>query len=215
MMKRTFRAALFDLDGTLIDTEGQYTTFWAEIGRELLPDIPDFAFRIKGTTLTQMFATYFPEPEKQAIVKPRLDAFEAGMRYTFYPGAIDFITDIRANGVKCAIITSSNALKMKQVYEQLPELQTFFDRILTAEDFSASKPDPQCYRLGAEVFGLQPEDCVVFEDAFTGLAAGMASGAYTIGLATGNPAASIRNLCHTVWSDWHDRSFATVQRLLQ
>ena len=213
-MKRTFRAALFDLDGTLIDTEGQYTTFWAEIGRELLPNIPDFAFRIKGTTLTQMFATYFPEPEKQAIVKPRLDAFEAGMRYTFYPGALDFIRDIRANGVKCAIITSSNALKMKQVYEQLPELQTLFDRILTAEDFSASKPDPQCYRLGAEVFGLMPEECVVFEDAFTGLAAGMASGAYTIGLATGNPAESIRHLCHSVWPNWQGRTFATVQSLL-
>lgn len=213
-MKRTFRAALFDLDGTLIDTEGQYTTFWAEIGCEMLPNIPDFAFRIKGTTLTHMFATYFPEPEKQAIVKQRLDVFEAGMRYSFYPGALDFIQNIRANGVKCAIITSSNALKMEQVYKQLPELQTLFDRILTAEDFTASKPDPQCYRLGAEVFGLKPEECVVFEDAFTGLAAGMASGAYTIGLATGNPPESIRQLCHTVWTDWHDRTYGEVADLL-
>ena len=213
-MKRTFRAALFDLDGTLIDTEGQYTIFWAEIGRELLPNISDFAFRIKGTTLTQLFATYFPELETQAIVKQRLDAFEVGMRYSFYPGALDFIQNIRANGVKCAIVTSSNALKMEQVYKQLPELQTLFDRILTAEDFTASKPDPQCYRLGAEVFGLKPEDCVVFEDAFTGLAAGMASGAYTIGMATGNPPESIRHLCHTVWTNWHDRTYGEVADLL-
>ena len=41
-------------------------------------------------------------------------------------------------------------------------VQTLFDRILKAEDFSASKPDPQCYLLGAEVFGLKPEECVVF-----------------------------------------------------
>ena len=214
MMKRTFRAALFDLDGTLIDTEGQYTTFWAKIGCELLPNIPDFAFRIKGTTLIQLFTTYFPEPEKQTIVKQRLDAFEVGMRYSFYPGALDVIQNIRANGVKCAIVTSSDALKMEQVYKQLPELQTLFDRILTAEDFTASKPEPQCYRWGAEVFGLKPEDCVVFEDAFTGLAAGMASGAYTIGMATGNPADSIRQLCHTVWTDWHDRTYVEVADLL-
>lgn len=214
-MNKTFRAALFDLDGTLIDTEGQYTIFWSEIGREMLPDMPDFAFRIKGTTLVQMFQTYFPNPEQQAVVRKRLDAFEAGMKYVFYPGALDFVRDIRSHGAKCAIVTSSNAVKMEQVYQQLPELHTLFDRILTAEDFTASKPNPQCYQLGAEVFGLPQTDCVVFEDAFTGLAAGMASGSYTIGLATGNSPEAIRDCCHTVWNDWSNKSYVTVQQLLQ
>ena len=214
MQTNIFKAALFDLDGTLFDTEPQYTIFWGRTARRYRPDVPNLEYAIKGTTLTQIFANYFPDPQVQAEITEALNDWEGTMRYEFVPGALDFLHDIKAHGVKCAVVTSSNMVKMKSVARQIPEFHSLFDRILTAEDFTASKPDPQCYRLGAEVFGLKPEDCVVFEDAFTGLAAGMASGAYTIGMATGNPADSIRHLCHTVWTDWHDRTYGEVADLL-
>lgn len=47
-------AALFDLDGVIVDTEGQYTEFWKRVGNQDFPNVPDFAFRIKGHTLTQI-----------------------------------------------------------------------------------------------------------------------------------------------------------------
>ena len=64
-MDRILKAALFDLDGTLIDTEGQYSKFWNGIAKRYHHDIPDFANRIKGTTLVQIFKTYFPQKEVQ------------------------------------------------------------------------------------------------------------------------------------------------------
>lgn len=214
-MNRTFKAALFDLDGTLIDTEDQYTEFWGQIGRKYVPEYPDFAYRIKGTTMKQTFERYFPQPEVAAEVMPLLKAFEANMRYSFYPGAEYFIRDIKRKGVRTAVVTSSNDEKMQSVLRQLPQIHELFDRILTSEDFKASKPDPDCYLKGASVFGLQPEDCVVFEDAFTGLDAGMASGCYTIGLAMCNGREAIQNRCHTVWDDWSGKNYEGVEALLQ
>lgn len=207
---KTFKAALFDLDGTLIDTENQYTEIWGAIARRFRPDVEDLEFKIKGTTLVQIFDRYFPDPQIQKEVTEILNAGEAGMKYEFFPGALDFIADIRKHGVKCAIVTSSNLQKMKAVEKAVPNFYELFDRVLTSEDFSASKPDPDCYLRGASVFGLTVDECVVFEDAFTGLQAGMSSGCFTIGLATCNSAESIKDKCHKVLPGFEDITFEKV-----
>ena len=85
-----------------------------------------------------------------------------------------------------AIVTSSNEMKMSNVYKAHPELKQSVDRILTAEMFTHSKPDPECFLLGATVFDTVPENCVVFEDSFHGLEAGNRAGMTVIGLATTN-----------------------------
>lgn len=195
---KTLKAALFDLDGTLFDTEGLYTDFWSEVGRRYHPEIPDFAFKIKGTTLTDIMGKYFQdELSFEGIVKD-LYAWESNMRYRFFPGAVDLLKDLRKHGVKVALVTSSNQDKMNHVKEQMPEFPQLFDRILTSEDFAASKPHPDCYLKGAETFGCQPDECVVFEDAFTGLDAGMAAGMFTFGMATSNPREAIQSRCSYV-----------------
>ena len=62
------KVALFDLDGTLVDTEGQYTQFWGRMARRYRPDVPQLEYLIKGTTLTQIFERYFPDPVWQAEI---------------------------------------------------------------------------------------------------------------------------------------------------
>lgn len=211
---KTFKAALFDLDGTLIDTENQYTEIWGAIARRFRPDIPGLEYKIKGTTLVQIFDRYFPDPQVQKEVTEILNAGEAGMKYEFFPGALDFIADIRKHGVKCAIVTSSNLQKMKSVEKAVPNFYDLFDKVLMAEDFAASKPNPDCYLKGASVFGLDVDECVVFEDAFTGLEAGMRSGCYTIGLATVNSAEAIKDKCHHVLHSFENFTYEKVLELL-
>lgn len=213
-MKGNLVAALFDLDGTLIDTEGQYTRFWAKIGDELIPDGHAFALKVKGRTLKSIFEDFFPNPEVRRQVQRKLDEYEAQMQYPVIPGALEFLEDLRRHGVKTAVVTSSNHEKMRNVAAKVPHLLALFDRILTAEDFSASKPAPDCYLLGASTFGAPIDRCVVFEDAPNGLQAGMSAGIFTIGLATGYPADVLGKLCHHTEPDFLGMNYERACQLL-
>lgn len=184
------------------------------MGRKYRPDIPTLAQDIKGTTLVQIFSRYFPDPSVQAEITRGLDEWERNMSYDFIPGALGFLRDIRRHGVRCAVVTSSNRQKMRAVAEKMPEFHTLFDRILTSEDFAASKPAPDCYIKGAEALGCRRDNCVVFEDAFTGLQAGMSAGIFTIGLATYNPREAIQQRCDYVTDDFTQLSYNMVETML-
>lgn len=209
------KAALFDLDGTLFDTEGQYTIFWGQMARKYRPDIPDLEYKIKGSTLVRIFDNYFPDPQVRKEITEGLDRWEAQMRYEFIPGALDFLKDLRDHGTRLAVVTSSNLPKMRSVSLQLPEFNSLFDKVLTSEDFTASKPAPDCYLLGARVFDAAIDECIVFEDAFNGLEAGMASGIFTVGLATGNPAEAIRDKCNLVIDDFTGMTYERAAALIR
>lgn len=208
------KAALFDLDGTLIDTEDQYTVIWGKICRKYRPDIPRLEYMIKGTTLVQIFERYFPNKEDQVEIDQFLDKSEAEMDYSFYPGALAFIEDLKENGVKCAIVTSSNQKKMASVRKAIVNFDDLFDRVLTSEDFSASKPAPDCYLLGAKVFGCEKDECAVFEDAFTGLQAGMSSGIFTFGITTCNSREAIADKCNYVIDSFEGLTYKKVNEII-
>lgn len=204
------KAALFDFDGVVCDTESHYSTFWHTAGAKYAPSIPDFADRIKGTTLTQIFDRYFAnQPETQAALVQALGRFERDMPYEWVPGVQEFVAALRREGIRTAVVTSSNRPKMAAVRQRHPELPAMFDTVLTAEDFAASKPDPDCFLRAAARFGAAPADCVVFEDSFNGLKAGRAANMYVVGLATTNPAAAIAPYADHVIKDF--RQFGTQQ----
>lgn len=209
-----FKAALFDFDGTLVDTEDQYTVIWGQIARRFRPDIPRLEYIIKGTTLKQIMESYFPDPKVQEEINQILDEAEAKMRYEFIPGALEFLKDLKAHGVKCIVVTSSNQTKMNSVRRKMQDFDKLFDRVLLSEDFKASKPDPYCYLLGAKVTESDISECVVFEDAFSGLQAGMSSGIFTIGVATNNTREAIADKCNFVIDDFTELSFEKVQEMI-
>lgn len=208
-------AALFDFDGVVMDTETQYSLFWNKIGKQYFPQIEEFGRIIKGQTLVNIYAKYFAGMEKeQQDITARLNQFEKDMAYEYIPGVVDFMKDLRVHGVKMAIVTSSNDLKMANVYKAHPELKELVDRILTAEMFTRSKPAPDCFLLGAEVFGTVPQNCVVFEDSFHGLEAGNAAGMAVVGLCTTNPKEAIADKCKLVMPDFTAFSFEKMKALL-
>lgn len=200
------RAALFDLDGVVFDTEPQYTLFWGSQCRRYHPDCPGLEQQIKGQTLVQIFDTLFVgqlAAERPAVTE-RLNAFEQTMALDYVGGFLPFIDALRRRGVLTALVTSSNRVKMARVYERRPEVVPLFDAILTAEDFARSKPDPDCYLRAAVRLGVEPRHCVVFEDSFNGLRSGRAAGMYVVGLATTNAAADIAPLSDRVIADYAD-----------
>ena len=205
MQERLFKAALFDLDGVVFDTEPQYTVFWGMICRQYHPEHPGLEHEIKGSTLTQIYDRWFSGPlaSERAFITARLDDYEQQMHYDYIAGFEALVADLHRHGVKTAVVTSSNIPKMESVYRYQPRFKELFDAILTSEDFSRSKPDPDCYLKAAARFNVSPEECIVFEDSFNGLKSGRAAGMRVVGLATTNSAEAIAPYSDIQISDYN------------
>ena len=201
-----FKAALFDLDGVVFNTEPQYTEFWGAQCREFHPEHPGLEHEIKGQTLVQIFDRHFSGDlaYSQEIITNRLNDFEQTMRFDYVEGFEDFVSRLRSRGVKTAVVTSSNIANMQSVYQSRTEFRQLFDAILTSEDFERSKPDPDCYLKAAERLGAEIDECIVFEDSFNGLKSGRAAGMKVVGLATTNSAESIAPYSDVIISNYNN-----------
>lgn len=175
---------LFDLDGVLVDSEGEYSKFWGATGRKYNVGSESFADDIKGTTLGEILLN-FAEEERDGIVKA-LHEFENNMMYPVFPGVMEFLGELKDAGIPAAIVTSSDNVKMDFLFKRHPEFKDYFAAIITGSMVEHSKPDPEGYLLGASKIGVAPEDCFVFEDSLQGVEAGARSGAVVIAVATTN-----------------------------
>ena len=210
------KAALFDLDGVVFDTEPQYSIFWGSQCRLYHPEHPGLEHEIKGQTLTQIYDQWFSGEllKEQPIITQRLNEYEAQMHYDYIDGFEQLIADLHAHGVKTAVVTSSNLPKMQAVYRYQPKFRELFDAILTSEDFERSKPDPDCYLKAAARLGAQTSECIVFEDSFNGLRSGRAAQMAVVGLATTNPVDAIRELSDIQISNYRNMDFNQLSSLL-
>ena len=193
MTKKTC-GILFDLDGVLLDSEGQYSIFWEQMDKEYPTGVNDFANYIKGFHLTRILG-YFANEDVRQQVLDKLVEFERHMTFDFFPGALPFVKGLRDAGIPLAIVTSSDRMKMQELYNQHPEFPTLFDQIITGDMVSKAKPDPECFLIAAERIGVDIKDCIVFEDSRNGLVAGRASGARVIGIATTLKREDVAPLC--------------------
>ena len=216
MLKRQLKAALFDLDGVVFDTEPQYTIFWGEQCRLYHPERPGLEQEIKGSTLTQIYDCWFSGPllKEQPVITERLNAYEQQMDYNYIAGFIAFVDDLHRHGVKTAVVTSSNVPKMESVYRKQPGFKLLFDAILTSEDFERSKPHPDCYLKAATQLGADPDECVVFEDSVNGLRSGIAAKMKVVGLLTTNPGDVVTPLSDIQVCDYTGMTYASVSKSL-
>lgn len=177
------KGMLFDLDGVLVDSEGEYSKFWGAMG-DRYGLVSTFASDIKGTTIGEILQN-FPESDRDGILAA-LHEFEANMEYPVYPGVIEFLGRLKKAGIPSAIVTSSDNVKMDLLFGRRPELREMVNVVITGSMVSRSKPDPEGYLKGAELIGAPVEECCVFEDSLQGLQAGRSSGATVVGIATTN-----------------------------
>lgn len=216
MIQTKLKAALFDLDGVVFDTEPQYSVFWGGICRQYHPEHPGLEHEIKGQTLTQIYDRWFSGPllSEQDSITSRLNDYEQQMSYEYIAGFETLITTLRSHGVRTAVVTSSNIPKMESVYRHQPGFTSLFDAILTSEDFDRSKPDPDCYQKAAQKLDAESDECIVFEDSFNGLRAGRAAQMTVVGLATTNTVEAIRSLSDLQLKNYEGLTFEQLETLL-
>ena len=203
-LPENIKALLFDMDGVIFDTEDLYTEFWK---RELfcyLPNDPDIFDKVKGSTLNDILTRYFNEDDVREKVVAAIDHFETTMPFIYIPGYKNYFKTIKEKGYKCAVVTSSNDKKMANVFKSHPSFKNEYDTIITADDITLSKPNPQCFLLAAERLGVKPEECAVFEDSIHGLNAARAAGMFVVGVATSNPYDVVKSMSDTIIQDFND-----------
>jgi HAD superfamily hydrolase (TIGR01509 family) len=179
-------AALFDNDGLTLDTETAWTraetvlfaryghTFTMDNKRELLGTAPAES----AARMQRMLG----QPGEQLIAELYelvLDEVAAGIEPM--PGAVALLRALRGAGVAVGLVSNSRR-RFVELGVATAGLADLFDTIVTAEDVARPKPAPDAYLAAARELGADPAACVVLEDSPTGLAAGRAAGALTIGI---------------------------------
>lgn len=183
MEKENKYGFLFDLDGVLIDSEKEYSRIWATVNSEYPTGVADLEVKIKGCTLDKILDDYYPDMATRKNVVDRLYELEGKMHYEYLPGAYELLSALKDGNYSAAMVTSSNDDKMRHLDEELPDIRSFFNAIVTADQITKSKPDPEGYLKGAELLDKDIENCVVFEDSLQGVKAGKGAGALVVGVA--------------------------------
>lgn len=212
-MNNNQKGALFDLDGVLIDSESIYTRFWDVVGKRYGQSSPTFALDIKGTTLTDILDTYFPDPQHQKEITELVHRCEDEIVYPVFDGVREFLDSLTAAGFRLAVVTSSDNTKMEYLFRQQPWMRTRFDAIITGSMVVNSKPHPEGYLLAAQSIGCDPQRCYVFEDSFQGLEAGRRAGATVIGLATTNQREKLVGKCDVVIDGFSELDLSQLPKI--
>lgn len=194
-------AVLFDMDGTLVDTE----PYWMECERELAEAhggswSEEQAKSCIGNPLLVSAALLRTHggvdlpPEE--IVERLLDGVieRVASHIVWQPGARELLASLTAAGVPCALVTMSYTRLASAVLSGLPD--DTFAVVVTGDEVSKGKPHPEPYLTAAARLAVDPRDCVVIEDSPTGIASGVAAGCAVVGVP--HVAALVESPSHTL-----------------
>lgn len=179
-------AVLWDMDGTLVDTE----PCWMAAETELVTEFGgrwthEDAVQMIGLpllTAARVLAAHGVDLPHDQIAQRLVSSVAAAVarELVWQPGARELLTELREAGVPCALVTMSYRVLAEAVVAQAPD--GVFDVMVTGDEVERGKPDPEPYLRAAELLGVRVEDCVAVEDSPPGIASALASGARTLGV---------------------------------
>ena len=185
------RGFLFDLDGVLVDTAQYHFLAWQRMASELGIHFGEAENeQLKGVSraesLNRILAwggQTMPEAEKQRWMTLKnewyLELVRGMPANDYLPGAHEFLVASRAAGIKVALGSASKNAPL--ILERLGWMP-LFDALVDGNVVTAPKPDPEVFLEGARRLGLQPEECVVFEDSEAGVKAARRGGMKVVGI---------------------------------
>jgi beta-phosphoglucomutase len=185
------KACIFDLDGVIVDTARYHYLAWKRLAKELGVDLTlEDNERLKGVSrmrsleiILEIGGVSLSELEKERLANKKntwfVDYVERMAPEEIFPGVRALMQGMRELGIKLALASSS---KNAKTIIQLLHIQHEFDAIVDGTMITHTKPHPEIFLMAADKLGVEPENCVVFEDAEAGVEAAVAAGMKCVGV---------------------------------
>ena len=194
-MSAELSAAIFDLDGVIVDTAKYHYLAWKRLAQQNGFDFTEKDNeRLKGVSRTASLEILFSiggialdEEKKERLAALKNEWYVDYIRQMdeseLLPGAADYLRKIRAAGIKIALGSASKNAPL--ILERL-HITDLFDAIIDGSQVTHSKPDPEVFLKAAEELSIPARECLVFEDAEAGIEAANRAGMHSVGI--GSPA---------------------------
>ncbi len=188
MVKEIDGAVVFDMDGVIVDTAPQHFAAWRRLLAEIGYELNEEEFRVtfgkrNREILRHILGDELSEHQVEELGHKKEKYYRSLVRgkVKAAPGFIPLLKEIRKNSLKVAVGTSAPQENVELILDELG-ITNQLDAVVTAEDVERGKPDPGVFLLAAQRCDVEPEKCVVFEDAVAGIEAAKAAGMRCIGV---------------------------------
>ena len=184
-----YRALLFDLDGTLAETDSLHLPTWVDALQPYGVEVDEefYRDRISGRSTAEIVRELLPdltEEQGRSIGEAKEASFrERASELEPLPGLVDFVIQGRELGMRIALVTNAPEQNVETILLAL-KLRDFFDVVVLADEVEAVKPDPAPYRAALEKISVPAEVALAFEDSVSGISSSVAAGIPTIGIAS-------------------------------
>lgn len=183
-------AVIFDLDGTILEDEDEYGKAFNKVLKSLGVDSSSNAPQIRGIGVKENWIKFIEkygiktEKTPEILAKETYDAYtELVTCVTVRVGFDDFAEKLKESGVKIALATSSTWEETDRILD-LVNLQGIFDEITTIDEVVYGKPDPDLFTITADKLGVERGECLVIEDASSGIEAARRAGMKVVAISS-------------------------------
>jgi HAD superfamily hydrolase (TIGR01509 family) len=182
-----YGALLFDLDGTLAETDSLHLPTWVDVLEPYGVEVDEEFYKesISGRSTGEVVRALLPDitdEEGRSIGDAKEASFrERASELEPLPGLVDFVQRSREWGMRIVLVTNAPEENVQAILLAL-ELWDFFDTVVLADEVEAVKPDPAPYRAALDKTGVAAEEALAFEDSVSGISSSVAAGVPTVGI---------------------------------
>lgn len=213
------KAVIFDMDGVICHTNPYHSLAFRDFfsARNLAPTDEEFAQHMFGKSNSYILSHFLKRPVLGEELLQMEEEKEGLFRKLYashiepIKGIVEFMLDLKRNDVKLGVATSAPRANLDLILGEVP-IRELMGSILASQDVKKHKPDPEVYLTSAINLGVSPEQCIVFEDSFSGISAALNAGMKIVGVLSSHTKEELPP-CSLYINDYTQLSYHNIKQL--
>ena len=214
-------AVIFDMDGVICHTNPYHSMAFREFfsTRNLAPTDEEFAEHMFGKSNKYILTHFLKRPIEGDEFVQLENEKEGLFRKIYEPhvtpikGLVEFIKDLKSNGASIGVATSAPYANLELILSKV-KIGEQLGSVMASENVTKHKPDPEVYLTSAKNLGVLPEQCVVFEDSFSGVTAALNANMKVVGVLSSHTKEELPP-CDLYIDDYTDIAYQTILQMFE